>query len=167
MRKYVVSLCMLIAIGLTAREAEAQMAFGAHASWASETDFGLGARAGFELPSVENLSIVPSFDIFFPSSPLSGVDVGWMELNGNVHYAFPLENNASILPYAGGGLSIVRASVEGDFPVGRVKESDTEMGLNLLGGLQFRSFGAMRPFAELRYNTVGQGQLVISGGITF
>lgn len=117
---------------------------------------------------VENLSIVPSIDFFFPSSGVSEATTRWMELNGNAHYAFPLEGNASILPYAGGGLSFVRTSFEGEVPfLGKVKDSDTSFGLNLVGGAHFGSFGSFRPFAELRYNTTYDGQLVITGGINF
>jgi opacity protein-like surface antigen len=152
----------LVLIGFAADEAKAQVVFGAHASWASEVDLGIGARAAFELP-VENLSIVPSLDIFFPGSPAPGVSNSWMELNGNVHYSFPLENNPKFLPYAGGGLNFTRQSVK----FGGISESATKVGLNLLGGMHFGSWGSVRPFAELRYATVYTGQLIISGGINF
>lgn len=166
MRKFVLVICAVAAIGIAAGEADAQVSFGAQAHWATETDLGIGARANIVLP-VENLTLVPSFDYFFPSSPGPGISVKWMELSANAHYAFPLAGNNSILPYAGGGLNFVRASAKVDFGAGLSDSgSETKTGLNLLGGIQFSSFGSFVPFAELRYGTAGE-QLLITGGINF
>jgi opacity protein-like surface antigen len=122
---------------------------------------GLGARANITVP-VENLKIVPSFDYFFPPS-IPGASTSYMERNGNAHYSFPLENNPKLLPYAGGGLDVGRVSASG----GGVTVSETKVGLNLLGGVQFGSLGSLRPFAEMRYSTTYDGQFIIGGGVNF
>jgi hypothetical protein len=169
MRKFIFSVCAIALLGFSVSEANAQVSFGAHASWASEVDLGLGARASIALP-VENLSIVPTFDFFFPSTGVSEVSMKWMELNANAHYAFPLADNPGILPYAGGGINFVRLSSTVDMgPLfgGKQSVSDTEAGLNLLGGVKFPSFGKLIPFGELRYATVGKGQIILTGGVNF
>lgn len=162
MKRTVVVLCAFALIGLYGEDAHAQMKFGAQASFATEVDFGVGARAMFDSP-VEGLTIVPTADIFFPSTG-SGVSSQWIEVSGNAHYGLPIEGNSSILPYAGGGLGLVHHSVSIS---GFGSSSSTDLGLNLLGGMQFLTVGTFVPFAEVRYNTVGAGQLILSGGINF
>lgn len=166
MRKTLFAVCAVALLGFTASEAKAQVSFGAQANWASEVDLGVGARASFTLP-VENLTIVPSLDFFFPSSGLEGVSSTWMELSGNVHYAFPLADNPGLLPYAGGGLNFVRSSTKVSFMGVSESVSGNSTGLNLLGGVKFPSFGKVIPFGELRYATVGAGQIVLTGGVNF
>ncbi len=167
MKKLLFAICMMALFGMSAGEAQAQVVFGAQANWASEVDLGLGARATFKLP-VENLTIVPSFDFFFPSTGVDGASMKWMELSGNVHYSFPLADKPTLLPYAGGGLSFVRVSATVDLgPFGKHTASGNETGLNLLGGVQFRSFAKLVPFAELRLATAGESQLVLTGGVNF
>lgn len=163
MKRFVMCLGAIVLLGLYGGEARAQMGFGAHASFASEVDLGIGARAMFEAP-VERLTIVPSLDFFFPSSGISGMTMRWIELNGNVHYAFPLSDaEMPYLPYAGGGLSLARHSVS----FGSVSDSEMELGLNLVGGVNFLNLASFTPFAELRFNTAGSGQLILTGGINF
>lgn len=168
MRKSLLVLAIGALSGLFATEAQAQVSFGAHANWASEMDIGLGGRANIAIPQVANLSVVPSVDIFFPGNGgVSGVSSKWYELNGNVHYAFPLPDNPKLLPYAGGGLNIVRFSSKVDLgEFGSASGSDTKAGLNLLGGVRFGA-GPLKPFAEAKYETVGLGQFVLTGGINF
>lgn len=172
MRKFLLAIGTVALFGAVASEANAQVQFGAHANWASEVDLGIGARANIAVP-VENLTIVPSFDFFFPSST-PGVSTSWWEINANAHYAFPLADKPTILPYAGAGLNFARYSIKfdglgGEFGdlFGGLNGSTTYTGLNLLGGVEFGSFGKLKPFGELRYSTVGNGQIVISGGVNF
>lgn len=171
MRKFVLAICMVAVLGIAANEAQAQVSFGAQANWATESDLGIGARANIALP-VENLTLVPSFDYFFPSTGVTGLSMKWMELNANAHYFFPLAGNNSILPYAGGGLNFTRLSTKFEIDMGplfsgEASGSESKAGLNLLGGIQFSSFGSFIPFAELRYSTTYDGQLIISGGLNF
>jgi len=127
-----------------AQEARAQVRFGAQASVADDVDLGLGARVLFSLKQFsERLEGIASFDWFFPDSG-AGVDWTYFELNGNVVYSIPLSNTSALRPSA----------------------SDTEIGLNLLGGSKFGS-GRITPFAELRLELGGGEQFVISGGILF
>ncbi len=70
---------------------------------------------------------------------------------------------SSLAPYAGGGLNIAHKSKE--FDDGR-SASDTDLGLNLLGGTQFGR-GKVNPFVELRVELAGGEQFVLPGGVLF
>jgi len=165
MRKTLLAITLLAVIGLHAQEAQAQVRFGAQASFGDDVDFGLGARAVFSLKQFnERLEGIASFDWFFPDSGV-GVDWTYFEINGNVVYSIPLSSSSSLRPYAGGGLNIARSSIDFDTPL-LSSASDTEIGLNVLGGTKFGS-GRLTPFAELRIELGGGEQFVISGGFLF
>jgi opacity protein-like surface antigen len=137
--------------------------FGVQADFGTETDFGIGARAVFGLRSLfptTPLDAHVSFDYFFPDAP-AGVDVTYWEINGNVAYRIPTKN-AGLAPYAGGGLSIAHASASAS----GVSASDTDIGLNLLGGATFGR-SKTKPFAEARLTLGGGDQFVITGGVRF
>ena len=169
MRKLFLVAGAVALLGFVAGEAEAQVkvGFGAHASFATEVDLGLGARANFDLAAVENLAIVPSFDIHFPGNGGEGISNNWMEFSVNAHYSFPLADNPGLLPYAGGGLTHVRNKVKVTILGISDSYTATDTGLNLIGGVKFPQFGSFVPFGELRYSTAGPGQLYLTGGINF
>lgn len=138
--------------------------FGVQADFGTDTDFGIGGRVVFGLRSLfprAPLDGQVGFDYFFPDEP-PGVDLTYWEINGNVAYRIP-NVTGSVAPYVGGGLNIAHTSV--DRPLSRT--SDTDVGLNLLGGTTFGTRGAVRPFAEMRVTVGGGDQLVITGGVRF
>ncbi|MGH2670859.1 MAG: hypothetical protein ACRDH5_17395, partial [bacterium] len=98
----------------------------------------------------------------FPDAP-AGTDVTYWEINGNVAYRIRTTSR-SLAPYVGGGLSIAHRAAD----VGTASASDTDVGLNLLGGTTFGAAATkVKPFAEARF-TIGAGeQLVITGGVRF
>lgn len=70
-------------------------------------------------------------------------------------------------PYVGGGLNFARWSM--DIPAElkpfiEGSASDTELGLNLIGGAEF-GVGRFKPFAELRAQISGGEQVVLAAGI--
>ena len=68
----------------------------------------------------------------------------------------------SVQPYVGGGVFLRRVSVDVDI-VGSI--TDTDVGLNLMGGAAFGSSSRVRPFVEGRLR-VGSGlTLVLLGGV--
>lgn len=157
-------------VGLAAVPAAAQAQqvkpfnIGVQGSYGSDSDFGVGVRYENSLnrlfPSMP-LRFIGSFDWFFPDEGgFGGVDVTYFEINANVAYAIPMANSP-LRPYAGGGLNYARASVE----VGGTDVSDSQVGLNLLGGIRFG--GKLSPFVEGRFELSGGEQFVISGGILF
>ena len=131
----------------------AQVRFWAQASWGDKSDFGVGARLEHGLGKLfpnAPLRSAASFDYFFP-----GNDLTYWELNYNVFYQFKTD---ALTPYAGGGL-VLGYSAGGN--------SGTDMGLNLGGGLKFKTAGKLAPFIEGRIELGAAEQLVITGGILF
>ncbi len=151
------------ALGLFgASQLDAQARFGGQLSFGSDQDLGVGASLHVGLRSPERLAIIGTFDWFFPDEPPSE-DRSYWELNGNLAYFFKVEASSSLAPYAGGGLNIAHKSKE--FDDGR-SASDTDLGLNLLGGTQFGR-GKVNPFVELRVELAGGEQFVLTGGVLF
>lgn len=134
--------------------------------------FGADARVGSPaLPVMIN----GSFDFYLTDD----IETGGEDLSQtifavdiNALYEFGIDNPA-FTPYAGGGLAITRSSVEevtvdtgfgtGTFGGG----SDTEVGLNLVGGARF-PVGSFEPFAQLNATLGGDVQRFgITGGLLF
>ncbi len=157
MRKLVAAAGVVIAAFAFAPRAEAQ-AFGANLSWGDDTDFGLGARVAFPIGgSVGQKGIkgLATFDYFFPD----GFD--FWEITGNGVYDISSSGSAS--PYVGAGLTFARSSVS----AGGFSASNSEVGLNLLGGARFKPTGNVQPFVEARFQIRDGSQLVLSGGVYF
>ncbi len=69
-------------------------------------------------------------------------------------------------PYVGGGIGISRTSISVDIP-GFDSVSDTDTGLNLVGGVRF-GVGPLRPFVQAQVTMLGDVELVtLSGGLLF
>lgn len=126
---------------------------GPQLSFANDADFGIGGRVEVGVPA-SNVFVTGSFDLFFPP----GNNVDYWELNGNLGYQFPLTSTSDVVPYVAGGLNLAHASV----PAG----SNTDVGLNLLGGGRF-PLQAVSLFFELRFEVKGGEQVVITGGVLF
>lgn len=159
MMKRVVTLAVVLVLagGLAALPAQAR--FGAQVSYGDNTQLGIGARLQYPLTSLfKNAPVTSaaSFDWFFPDEP-AGVNVTAFEINYNIFYQFKVD---ALTPYAGGGLVLGYASSD---PGG----SNTDLGLNLGGGLQFKTGGRLAPFIEGRFELSAFEQFVITGGLVF
>lgn len=162
---------MLLASLLAASPGSAQVQIGAEADFANDFDLGIGGRLIVALADLHpRLSAEGSVVYFFPSESVDEVpgvsaDVDYWEFNANLRYSIAVDN-PNFAPYVGAGLNIGRltGSVQID-GVGNASESDTEVGLNALGGVQFGS-GRIRPFAEARVQIGGGEQFVLAGGAT-
>jgi hypothetical protein len=78
-------------------------------------------------------------------------------------YSFPVSADSPVMPFAFGGLNIARYSI--DVP-GAGSFSDTQVGINLGGGVNF-SAGSLNPFAGAKIELEGGESFVIFGGIGF
>lgn len=137
---------------------EAQVSFGPQVAWADDADFGVGARVALGLPQVRpGVELHISGDYFFIDCP-SGVDCSWIELNGNLHLPVPVSPDLNT--YVGGGLNIARVKYSVD---GFGSASDSEIGINVLGGLKF-PMAALTPFVEASFTIGGGEQFGIRAG---
>ncbi len=130
---------------------------GGQLNLAEDADFGIGGRLMVSLPPHPRFELLGSFDVFFP-----GEDVDYWEVNGNAVYNFPFPETL-IRPYAGGGLNIAHIDANGR---GFGHGEDTDLGLNLLGGVKF-PLANFTPFAEARVELEGGEQFVLTGGVLF
>lgn len=154
-------LCSLALVGMLAAPAtvQAQLEAGPLLAYYDDLEaIGVGAFISIPVPQLaEGFAIVPDFTWYFPD----GMD--YFEINGDVAYFFPVAADAPVMPFAFGGLSIGRASIDlGQFG----SASDTDVGLNLGGGVQFAA-GSLNPFAGAKFELRDNTGFVIFGGLGF
>jgi hypothetical protein len=161
MRKLLTGACVALLI-MVPDAAQAQIGLGGQLNIADDADLGIGVRGTFPLPTTMPLEIIGSFDYFFPSTGVAGIDVDYWELNANIVYVFPIPST-TVAPYAGTGLNYAHASVSvPELPGMSVSNSD--VGLNILGGAKFK-VGQVTPFGEFRVELGGGEEFVITGGV--
>jgi hypothetical protein len=168
MKTFVRAMLPVALLAVTTQTAQAQR-FGPQISFGTDSDFGLGGRVEFNLSSVvggtgtfSRLFGIGSFDYFFLDcdSALTDFDCSWWEIN--INGAIPL-TSAAVDAYVGGGLNFARIAIDtGLGPEG----SDSEVGLNVLGGLRF-PLGSLSAFGEARLSLAGGDQLVLTFGTLF
>ncbi len=134
--------------------------YGPQASFADESDLGLGARAHWSFTDRRPLAVITSFDYFFPSAP-SGVDAKHWEVNGNMAYQF----GRRWMPYVGPGRNVARRTAA--FAGTDLAGSETALGLNMLGGVRRVDGGKRQYFAEARYEIGGGEQFLVTAGVLF
>ena len=155
MRMLRISSCALFLFALVAApsaQAQAPWELGPHLGVNLQNDeLLLGGAARIPLSSLP-VTLNPGLE-FYP-----GIDGGSLIfLNFDVQYVFEAE---SVEPYAGAGLSWARSS-----PDDGTAESD--VGLNLKGGVVFNPASRTRPFGEATLNFGGRESLIFRGGILF
>ena len=167
MRRLATALAMVTFFVALPSEVFGQFQVGPYLAYHDEADLGIGGFVAIPLPTIdENLSIVTDFGLFFPADHGSEVvDVDYWELNANGLYRFPLEDMA-FTPWALGGINIAHGSVARGGGPGDHSSNDTDIGLNLGGGVTFGS-GPMVPFAGIKFELAGGDGAVIFGGLTF
>lgn len=157
MRKLLWSVAL---VGMLAAPASVQAQMEAGPLLAYHTDaeaLGVGAYLAIPVPAMgSGFGIVPNFLWYFP-------DAGNLfEVNGDVVYNFTVSPDSPVLPFAFAGLNIMRASID----VGNQTFSNTDVGLNLGGGVNFVA-GSLTPFAGAKFEIQDGTGFVIFGGIGF
>ena len=151
----------------------------------AQTEIQIGPRIGIDVGDIEELFIgaearvksesipvliAPAFDYYFASSGVEDVSVTVFAIDINALYEFGVDNQA-FTPYAGGGIGIIRQSVDfdgPDFGFGSFGGSTTDFGLNLVGGARFMLDSSIEPFAQAKINVGGDFTLFnIMGGVLF
>lgn len=172
MKLRLVPIAALAALALLATPAAAQdnpLSFGVQASLADDFDFGVGGRATLGTDNiVEDSRIAASFDLFFPDDG-EGVDITYWEINVNGHYMLPVAPDAPVDFYAGAGLNFASISVDSDNDTGfgGAGGDDTDIGLNLLGGIDWAITEQLDGYGEIRIELGGGEQLVFTVGLGF
>ena len=151
-----------------AAPADAQFAFVPYGGYNTEIGgFMVGAGFEYALPVGESLSLGVR-----PTAEFHAIDIDESLLDNFDYYQLNADlvgrftGSEAIAPYVGLGLALGLVSYDIGEDNSGDSDSSTEVGLNLLGGVEFPgvfSFGA--PFAQARYTTVAPeaGDLVTYG----
>ena len=167
-----------LVLALWGSPADAQVSFGPQLVWGDDTDLGVGGRIDFGLAGAlgiddgffQNLFGSATGSYFFwdcgTGIDIDNLDCGYIEFNGNAGVPFTVESS-SLSGYFGSGLHVGRTSVDykGEI-IERTLASDTEIGLNLLGGFKF-PISDLTGFVEGKFGLVGVEQFVLSFGFLF
>lgn len=143
----------LMLLAAFARPAQAQTALGVNAQYGLDfEEFQAGAELHIPFRAAGGFSFVPNVEFYFMDEPTV------FSINGDVHYAFG-RYTRSFTPYVGLGLAITRWS--------RNDRSDTDAGLNIIGGANFRTGGRTTPFFQIEYRAGDFEDLSLGGGLRF
>lgn len=168
MRSTILAFVAVAALVASPSDASSQWLVGPYAAFHDDAKLGVGAFANVSVPNIhENLAFSGDFGFFFPDDGgYDAIDVDYWELNANALYRFPMED-MSFTPWAMAGLNIANGSVGVDLgEFGGGSASNTEIGVNLGGGLTFGT-GSMKPFAGAKIELGGGEGAVIFGGLAF
>lgn len=158
-----------LAVGASPTAAEAQ-GFGVQIGIADDLGFGFGGRFMTDIDAFadDDGSVLQELrfiaDFLYYIDPFEGCDAcSAFEVNANA--AVPLDVGEADV-YAGAGFNYTRTSIDIgiDVPGFGSSASGSDVGLNILGGLNF-PLGSLSAFAEAAVTLGGAEQLGIKGGI--
>lgn len=136
-----------------------QTKLGAQLVYGTTTEFGIGAKANFEL-SGSAITIVPSFNYFFGESA-GAASTSTFTINADAHYNVAAGEGVTVYPLA--GLNLTNQSVT----VLNNSASATKIGFNVGGGLQYGISTALTGFVEAKYVIGTFDQAIFSAGVLF
>jgi len=158
------------AIPFLAPRAEAQLTFLAFAGYDLDVEeLFIGAGVEFQLMPANGLpfalALRPSAEYYFmPSESEGGFEASMSLFQINAEAIADLADviDGPIGLYAGAGLGMAFISTEFSGGGIEISDSSTELGLNLLGGVEFGI-----PFVQFRLTTAGSTRAQLMGGVRF
>ena len=159
---------LVLTAAFSAPRAEAQFSLMPYLGYNLDSEGGLvGIGAEFAAPfSAGNLELAirPSVEyVFVEDIELFGTEINTTLLQINADVVTRFSATPSFQPYAGAGLGILYASVES----GGQSVSDTELGINVLGGLEFPGvLGFGDPFVQGRLTIADGSAIAILAGLS-
>jgi hypothetical protein len=146
---------------------QGQVQAGPYVAFHDEADFGIGAFVSIPVPEIhEDVSFVGDFGYYFPGDRYQVVEWDYWEANADLMLRFPLDDSR-FTPWVMGGLNVGHTnSVVDDEGFLEESGSDTEIGLNIGGGLTFGE-GSTLPFAGFKFELDGGEGAVIFAGVSF
>ena len=169
MKKFIYALSIFMLAGTVAANAQEQgqfnllggLAYGTKSAIdvnSTEGKGGIGFYIGGEYLFTDQISAAPTFEMWKSSD--SGVDYTLTSINIDGRYYF-VADDLSI--YGMAGISLLKGKVEsGGFSV-----SDDDTGLNIGGGVVYKLSDKFGLNGQLKYQTPGDGQLVLGAGVSF
>lgn len=152
-KRYPILLILLMAVLWTV-PARAQTAIGLVAQYGLDIEeFQLGGEFHIPFRPLDGFSFVPNLEFYLRDDPTI------LSINADVHYAFGAQLARSFVPYVGLGLAVTRVS--GD------RRSNSDAGLNMIGGANFRTRGRSVPFFQIEFRAGDFEDLSIGGGVRY
>jgi hypothetical protein len=145
-----------------AAQAQGGATLGPQLVYHDDFDFGIGAALTVSADGIDpRVDFMADFAWFFPGRE----GLSYFELNGNLLYDFTLEGSTAT-PFALAGLNLASWSYDAGFGPGNGGGDNTELGLNLGGGIKFDA-GTFRPMIGVRLQIEGGEGVVIFGTVPF
>jgi outer membrane protein X len=137
------------------------------------TNVGIGGQ--FQYNIIDPLRLDASLTLFFPKkygvSGLAESKVTMWDLSVNAHYLFPVSDQVTVYPLAGLGIFGTKVKVDvdlGEWGAYNPGTSDSEFGLNLGGGIDFKLSGNLFLNAEMKYKIQSNwGRFIVSAGLAY
>ena len=150
---------LVFALPLTS---QAQWRLGTHAGYDVDVkELLIGVNAQFTISGAAIAGVPLQFSPGFDFYPGVGDGVSYWIADVDAHYPIQAQG---FNPFVGGGLYMSRASVNagtfGSF-------SDTNIGLNLIGGAEFGTHDVIRPYAEGKFRVGSGATFILKGGVSF
>ncbi|MCL2502799.1 MAG: porin family protein [Bacteroidales bacterium] len=125
----------------------------------SYTNIGIGAK--FQYNVTDPIRLEGSFTYFLKKDYVTQWD---FSVNG--HYLFPVADQITVYPLAGLGVYGTKWSI--DWGLGNTSASNTDVCVNLGGGVDFKLTDQLILNAELKYKIVNNwSRLMLSAGVAF
>lgn len=124
-----------------------------------ESKIGFGLSPSVEYLITDVISGNASYDFYFKSS-VGGADFSFSYFNIEGKYYF-MTDDLQVYGLAGLGIGMVKTKFGG------VSDSDSEVGLNIGGGVNLPLTDVLSFNGELKYQTAGDGQLAIKAGVFY
>lgn len=133
-------------------------------------EFGLSLGGGYELPQVDGLRIGTEFIWYFMDDGgfrAASTDVDFWTWSAFAQYSFYQDQDWDV--YALGGLMYSRLSLDFNDPVLGIRgsSSDSDLGLLLGVGAEYKVMDQGSIYADFKYNTGTYDQGVLSGGFRY
>ncbi|MDR0969367.1 MAG: porin family protein [Lentimicrobiaceae bacterium] len=128
------------------------------------TNFGIGAK--FQYNVTDPIRLEGSFTFFMPKEQVADVKVSFWDLNVNAHYLFPIANQITVYPLA--GLGIQGCKVKTSYGGYSASASDSDIAINLGGGIDYALTDQLVLNGELKYKISGDwDRFIISVGVAY
>ena len=161
MKKLILMICMFFACMGVGFAQQGIQSVGVHLSYGTEIEnVGLGIKYQYNLTNA--IRFEPSMEYFFKKN-----NVDMYDINMNVHYIFPIQNQVRVYPLA--GLTYTHWSLDmGEIEGIDVNANKSKFGANLGGGIEFDIANNWMVNFEAKYQLISDfDQAVFNIGLAY
>jgi hypothetical protein len=151
------TILLMLSFACAIGSANAQLSFAAGLSYGTEeiAELGLHARASYGF--TEQWHGAAKLNYFFSDDPFN-----WFDINLDAHWMILQTGNLNVYPLAGLNIAIISCD-----NCGLVDDSNTEVGLNLGGGIVLPITEKLKGIGEFKFVLGDADQVVFTVGLGF